>query len=48
MRPDGSALRLDSPPWWCRWPVRAEPIRVPSFLLRLLAKFVGLAREIGL
>jgi hypothetical protein len=28
--------------------VRIDPIRVLSFLLRLLAKFVGLAREIGL
>jgi hypothetical protein len=28
--------------------VRAEPIRVPNFLLWLLAKFAELAREIGL
>jgi hypothetical protein len=29
-------------------PARAEPIRVPSFLLWLLAKFMELAHEIGL
>jgi len=27
---------------------RAEPIRVPNFLLQLLAKFTGLTREISL
>jgi hypothetical protein len=43
---------LNYPVEWSAYNVgestRAEPIRVLSFLLRLLAKFAGLNREIGL
>jgi hypothetical protein len=51
---DGLAIGSDGPrSGWSSLMVRtvhsrADPIRVPSFLLWLLAKFAGLAREIGL
>jgi hypothetical protein len=41
--PDGPALRPDGPR-----SVRAEQIRVPSFLPCLLTKFVGLAQGVCL
>jgi hypothetical protein len=37
----------DSPPLWHRPFARAEPVRVPSFLMDLLAKSVELAREMA-
>jgi hypothetical protein len=57
VRPWGRTIRGPDGP--CRWSglsalvvrtarARAEPIRVPSFLLQLLARFAELAREIYL
>jgi hypothetical protein len=37
----------DSPPLWHRPFARAEPVRVPSFLMDLLAKSAELAREMA-
>jgi hypothetical protein len=51
---DGPALRPDGPRFEQSAPVGrtvracAEQIRVPSFVLQLLAEFVELAREISL
>jgi hypothetical protein len=47
-RPDGPALGSDGPRLWSGRSARAEPIRVPSFLLCLLARFTELARGVCL
>jgi hypothetical protein len=38
----------DGPHWWRGRSARAESVRVPSFLVQLLARFAKLTREICL
>jgi hypothetical protein len=45
-RADGPARRPDDSRWWRGWSVRAESVRIPSFLRDLLAKSTRLTREL--